>query len=101
MARRSSHFYASLNRNQKIMGVEKRAFMVVAFLASILFANGLYVALLLIPVLHGLLQWLTKKDYYFFGIFMRYLNEVDAYGSIPRPEDWERRPIGWGRGLPW
>lgn len=101
MERRQSRFYASLNRDKTIMGVERNAFMVVAFLASILFAYQLYKALVFVPLLHTFMQFLTKKDYYFFKLFMNYLNEPDAYSSLPRPEDWQRRPIGWGRGLPW
>lgn len=84
-----------------MMGVERKAFMVVAFTASTLFANQLYLALLMVPFLHMLMQWLTKKDYHFFSIFLKYLNESDAYSAITRPEDWQRRPLGWGRGLPW
>jgi hypothetical protein len=83
------------------MGVESMAFMMVAFVASLMFANGLYMGLLAMPVLHGFMQWLTKKEYYFFRIFIKYLNESDAYSSLPRPEDWRRRPKGWGVGLPW
>jgi type IV secretory pathway TrbD component len=99
--RRYSRTYTSLNRNQTIMGVEKRAFMVEAFYASAMFANGFYAGLLMLPLIHALMRWLTKKDYMFFEIFMRYMNEGDAYSSIPQPSDWERRPLGWGRGLPW
>lgn len=83
------------------MGVEKKAFMIVAFIASGLFANKIYFGLLLVPILHMLMQWMTKKEYYFFEIFMRYLNESDAYSALSRPDSWSKRPIGWGRGLPW
>jgi len=101
MARRATRFYASLNRDKTIMGVESRAFMIVAFIASILFASKMYYALMFVPLLHMLMQWFTKKDYYFFQMLLRYLDESDAYSSITRPEDWQRRPLGWGRGLPW
>lgn len=101
MSRRYSRVRTSLNRNKTIMGVEQRAFMVVAFAASAMFANGIYIGLLFIPLFHMFMQWLTKKEHNFFSIFMQYLNESDAYSSIPRPKDWERRPLGWGRGLPW
>lgn len=101
MNRRSSRVHTSLNRNRTIMGVEQRAFMVVAFAASAMFANGVYLGLVFIPFLHLFMQWLTKKEHNFFNIFMQYLNESDAYGSIPRPKDWQKRPVGWGRGLPW
>lgn len=83
------------------MGVEKKAFMVVAFYASAMFANGILVGLAFVPFIHALMRWLTKKDHMFFELFMRYMNESDAYSSLPRPSDWKRRPLGWGRGLPW
>lgn len=101
MSRRTSQFYTSLNRNRTIMGVEQNAFMVVAFIASMLFASQMYKSLLCIPLLHMLMQWFTKKDYFFFKIFLKYLDESDAYSSVTRPSDWDRRPLGWGRGLPW
>jgi hypothetical protein len=83
------------------MGVEKHAFMIEAFIAVAMFANGIYLGLPLIPFLHVFLQWLTKKEYLFFQIFMRYLNEEHAYSSLPHPSDYSKRPLGWGRGLPW
>lgn len=83
------------------MGVEKMAFMITAFVASMLFANRMYIGMLLVVPLHFLLRWMTDKDYHFFRIFLRFIDEKDAYSSIPRPEDWQRRPLGWGRGLPW
>lgn len=98
--RRSSRVYTSLNRHKKVMGVEKRAFMVVAFAASSMFATRLYLGLLFVPLLHLLMQWLTKKDYHFFDIFMRFMDEDDAYGSLPHPSTMEQRPKGWGKGLP-
>ena len=82
------------------MGVEKRAFMVVAFAASTMFATRMYGGLLLVPFLHLLMQWLTKKDYHFFDIFLRFMDEEDAYGSLPNPDTINNRPEGWGKGLP-
>lgn len=101
MSRRSSRIYTSLNRNKSIMGVEKKAFMGVAFMASMMFATQLYFGLFLVPFFHFLMQWLTKKEHQFFDIFLKYLNESDAYSSIPRPSNWSVRPLGWGRNLPW
>jgi len=36
-------------------------------------------------------------------LFLKYLDEGNAYTSIPRPSDWlsAKRPSGWGKGLPW
>lgn len=101
MARRFTRVYTSINRNKTIMGVEPKAFMLVAFIASAAFANGVYIGLAFVPFMHIGMQLLTKKEYLFFQIFMRYLNESDAYSAITRPSDWLNRPPGWGKGLPW
>lgn len=98
--RRSSRIYTSINRDQTVMGVEKRAFMIVAFLGAAMFANKVYSGLLLLPVLHLFLQWMTKKDYRFFEIFMRFMSEDDVYTSLPQVQTMYARPRGWGQGLP-
>lgn len=98
--RRSSRIYTSLNRDQTVMGVEKRAFMIVAFLGAAMFANKVYLGLTLVPVIHLFLQWMTKKDYRFFDIFMRFMSEDDVYSSLPQVQSIHTRPQGWGRGLP-
>lgn len=85
------------------MGIEPYAFYGVAFVGSFFFAGGAYAALPIVPVAFLIARWLTKKDPQFMAIFLRYLDERDAYSALPRPEDWTgtRRPAGWGRGLPW
>lgn len=83
------------------MGMDPKAFYVLAFFGSFLFASKSYPPLLLLIPALSVGRLLTKKDSQFMSIFMRYLDERDAYTSIPRPSDWSRRPPGWGKGLPW
>ena len=45
-------------------------------------------------------RWLSKVDDRYVAILLRYLNEEHVYDATPRPADFERRPPGWGRGLP-
>lgn len=99
--RRSSVFHASLHRPKTVMGVEPYAFFMVAFLGSFFFASKAYLAMPIVPVAFLVAKWLTKKDPQFMAIMFRYVEEKHAYSALPRPEDWEKRPVGWGRGLPW
>lgn len=34
-------------------------------------------------------------------ILQDYLNEDHVYDSLPRVKTAEKRPNGWGKGLPW
>lgn len=101
--RRSSVFHASLHRPKLVMGMDPLAFYVVAGYGSVMFAVGAYPALLAIPPLFAGGRLMSKKDPHFMGIFLKYLDQGEAYSSIPRPGDWTNpnRPVGWGRGLPW
>ena len=85
------------------MGTDPKAFYALAFMGTFLFASGAYLALLVLLPGFTVARMLTKKDAQFMGIFLQYLDEDNAYTSLPRPSDWagKRRPAGWGRGLPW
>jgi type IV secretory pathway VirB3-like protein len=101
MARRFSHFHGSLNRPKIMMGMDPNAFYALAFVGSFLFASKAYLPLIVLVPGFSVARLLTKKDSQFMGIFLKYLDERDAYTSIPRPSDWSKRPAGWGKGLPW
>ncbi len=101
MARRSSTFHASLHRPKTVMGMDPLAFYVVAFVGAFLFAMGAYLALIAVFPAFAAGRMLSKKDPLFMRIFLSYLDEGDAYSSIPRPADYNSRPVGWGRGVPW
>ncbi len=45
-------------------------------------------------------RWLSKRDDQYVAILMAYLKESHVYDATPRPSDLQRRPKGWGRGLP-
>lgn len=66
-----------------------------------MFASRAYTALPAVVLVFLASRWLTKKDPKFMSIFLRYMDEHHAYSSLPRPDDWMNRPVGWGRGLPW
>ncbi len=85
-----------------MMGMDPKAFYAIAFVGSMLFANKAYPPLLVLLPAFSVARLLTKKDPQFMEIFIKYLDERDAYTSIPRPSDWtKKRPAGWGKGLPW
>ncbi len=99
--RRSSVFHASLHRPKMVMGMDPLAFYVIAGFGSVMFAIGAYLALLIIPPAFTAARLMSKKDPHFMHIFLKYLDQGEAYSSIPRPSDWANRPVGWGKGLPW
>lgn len=101
--RRSSVFHASLHRPKTVMGIEPYAFYAVAFMGSFFFASRAYSALPVVVLAFLVARWLTKKDPQFMATFLKYIEERDAYSALPHSEDWSgtRRPVGWGRGLPW
>ncbi len=101
MARRSSTFHTSLHRPKMVMGTDPKAFFVVAFVAATLFAAQSYLALAAVLPLFSVCRLMTKRDPQFMEIFLRYLNEENAYTNLPKPSHWDSRPAGWGRGLPW
>lgn len=83
------------------MGCDPAGFYATAFMGSFFFASKAYAALPVALVAFMITRILTKKDPQFMGIFLRYVDEAHAYTALPRPSDWENRPVGWGRGLPW
>ncbi|MDP3139748.1 MAG: VirB3 family type IV secretion system protein [Burkholderiaceae bacterium] len=100
-ARRDSVFHGSLNRPQLYAGVPRAAFMVVVLGGMFLFVARLYHGVPAALLLWALARWLTRRDPAWLDILVRYLEEAHAYDSLPRPRDCQRRPRGWGRGLPW
>lgn len=84
-----------------VMGMDPLAFYVVASMGAVMFAIGAYAGLMVIPPAFAAGRLLSKKDPHFMQVFLKYLDQGDAYSSLPRPSDWMTRPVGWGRGLPW
>lgn len=82
------------------MGVEKGMFGGLVFLAVFaLVARAYWMApLAFIGFLVG--RWLSKVDDQFVAILLRYLGEEHVYDATPRASDFQKRPKGWGRGLP-
>ena len=83
------------------MGTDPMAFYACAFMVSFLFASKAYVAMPVVFFAYLAARMFTKKDPAFMRVFLRYFEEADAYSSIPRPSNWQNRPQGWGKGLPW
>lgn len=100
MASRSSPFHNSLHRPKLILGVEKGMFGGLVFMAVFAMVARAY---WLIPMAFvGLLvgRWLSKVDDQYVATLLRYLGEDHVYDATPRASDFQKRPKGWGRGLP-
>ena len=100
MASRSSLFHLSLHRHKLIMGVEKSSFGGLVFGAVFSLVAQAFWAYPLLIILFVLARWVTKKDDQFVGVLLKYLNEEHVYDALPRPSDFQKRPKGWGKGLP-
>jgi len=100
MALRSSPFHNSLHRPKLIMGVEKGMFGGLVFVAVFALVARAYWIFPLTVVGYLVGRWLSKVDDQYIAILFRYLNEEHVYDATPRPADFQRRPKGWGRGLP-
>jgi type IV secretory pathway VirB3-like protein len=97
---RSSRFHTSLHRPRLIMGIEKGAFGALVLAAStLLVARAYWLMLALVPA-YLLARWLSKKDDQFMEILARYLREEHVFDATTRPNDFRRRPKGFGAGLP-
>lgn len=82
------------------MGVEKGAFAGLVFTGVFAMVASAYWLFPVVGLLYLVARWLSKVDDQYMAIFMRYLNEEHVYDATPRPNDFLRRPKGWGRGLP-
>lgn len=82
------------------MGVEKGMFGVLALFTSICFGMRAYA---LIPIVFALFfvgRWLSKVDDQYVAVLASYLREDHVYDATPRPDDFQLRPKGWGKGIP-
>lgn len=99
--RRGSTFHSSLNRPKLYAGVPKLAFMLIVLGGCFCFVAKIYAALPACILLWAIARWLTKKDPAWVEILEQYMRENHVYDSLPRPKEFDARPAGWGKGLPW
>jgi len=100
MASRSSIIHNSLQRSKTIMGIESSAFGGIVFAGSFIVVAKSYWALPILALIYFLARWLTKADGQFMKLFFRYLDEGHVYDATPRPSDYQKRAVGWGKGVP-
>lgn len=82
------------------MGIEKGMFAGLVFMAVFGLVAKAYWLFAVTTVLYLVGRWLSKVDDQYVEVLLRYLNEEHVYDATPRPNDFLRRPKGWGRGLP-
>ena len=82
------------------MGVEKGSFAFITFIGVFALVAKAYWSFPILVLAYLIARWVTKKDDQYVGILLTYLNEDHVYDATPRPEDFNRRPRGWGKGLP-
>lgn len=100
MSNRQTPFHNSLHRPMLIAGIEKGAFGGIALMATFALVIKAIWMFVLVVVAYLLAKWLSKKDDQFFRMFASYLKEDHFYDSLPRPSDFKKRGLGWGRDLP-
>lgn len=82
------------------MGIEKGMFGALVFVFVFALVARAYWVIPLVAVGYLVARWLSKVDDQYVAILVRYLNEDHVYDATPRPSDFQRRPKGWGRGIP-
>lgn len=97
---RQSTVHASLNRKKLIMGVDARVFGLEAALVGIIVSLQVWPFLPLLPVLHLLARWAQARDDRMVEASVRYSREPDAWDPWHHHAVVERRPSGYGKGLP-
>jgi len=82
------------------MGIEKGMFGGLVFVFVFALVARAYWVFPLVVIGYLLGRWLSKVDDQYVAILVSYLNEDHVYDATPRPADFQRRPKGWGRGIP-
>jgi type IV secretory pathway VirB3-like protein len=100
MASRESSFHLSLHRPRLIMGIEKAAFGGLALVATFCVVAKSFLGIPAVVIAFLIAKWMTKKDDQFVRVMLKFLDEEHVYDSTPRISDYQKRPKGWGRGLP-
>ena len=99
--RRGSVFHSSLNRARLYAGIPLNAFLLIILGGAFCFIARAYWVMPSAIVLWAVARWATVKDSSWMVVLEQYLREDHVYDSLPRPKDFSKRPLGWGRDLPW
>lgn len=99
--RRGSVFHRSLNRPKLFVGIPLNAFLVIVLGGSFAFVAKVYWVIPCAALLWLIAKWLTKRDPAWMDVLEMYIKESHVYDSIPRKSTFNKRPAGWGKGLPW
>jgi len=96
---RSSKHHQALNFQPKIMGVIHKFFVLECGLFLSLLILKFYIFILLSPILHFILRWISAKDFDALQIYKKYMNEVDFWDPWFHFYDVNSRDKGFGKGL--
>lgn len=97
---RESVVHVSLNRKASIMGVDATIFGLEAALLAIFMSLSLWPFIGLIPIVHGLARWAYARDEQIVPAAMKYAREGDLWDPWHHAALAEKRPEGFGQGLP-
>lgn len=97
---RTSTVHISLNRKAAIMGVDSRVFATEAALLGIIITLQMLPFLLLLPVIHAIARWAHARDDQMVEASVKYTRESDAWDPWHHPRAVNKRPQGYGRGMP-
>ncbi|MGH7472194.1 MAG: VirB3 family type IV secretion system protein [Longimicrobiales bacterium] len=97
---RESVVHLSLNRKASIMGVDAAIFGLEAALLGIFVSLQIWPFIALIPLVHALARWAYSRDERLIAAAMKYAREGDLWDPWHHTELTEKRPEGFGKGLP-
>jgi len=97
---RTSTVHASLNRKASIMGIDARLFAMEAALLAVFISLQMLPFLLILPVIHAIARWAHSRDDQMVEASVPYAREKDAWDPWHHPKVVDKRPPGYGKGLP-
>lgn len=97
---RVSTVHSSLNRTKSMMGVDHLVFKGLALLGSIFVMLSMWGFLLFLPVGYWIARWMFARDPLLLQANIRYSREKDQWDAWHHPKTVNKRPRGYGKGLP-
>lgn len=92
--------HLSLNRKKSIMGIDAYIFQIEAGLFVIFLSLHMWIFMLTLPPIHLFARWMHGRDDRMVEIAKKYAHESDAWDPWHHPQLVNKRPKGFGRGLP-
>lgn len=82
------------------MGVDARLFAMECALLAVFITLQVLMLIAILPLIHAIAKWAHARDDQMVEASVRYAREKDAWDPWHHPKVVDRRPAGYGRGMP-